>query len=132
MFEKPDLWRQSELMEGVHAAKEKARRAALWLEDAVGSEVAEAYSSVGPHAEDFLLPPLPGTLDDKVLMIPGDEFVTALRARLRNEYPALLPRFQRERGVAQHCSHQYSGWGTAGIVSFARTVQRTSGELASS
>ena len=61
-----------------------------------------------------------------------DEFVTALRARLRNEYPALLPRFQRERGVAQHCSHQYSGWGTAGIVSFARTVQRTSGELASS
>ena len=37
-----------------------------------------------------------------------DECVTALRARLRFPYPAFLPRFRRERGVAQHCNHQYS------------------------
>ena len=81
-------------MEDVHAAKEKELHAALWLEDPVGDDVAEAYSSGGLHAGDFLLPPLPGTPDDKVLMMPEDEFVTALRARLRIEYggaPAALP-----------------------------------------
>ena len=112
LFEEPDPKRQSELMEGVHAAKEKELHAALWLEDPTGDEVAEAYSSGGPHAGDFLLPPLPGTSGDKVMMMPEDEFVAALRARLRIDYPAFLPRFQRERGVAQHCNHQYSGGST--------------------
>ena len=84
LFEEPDPKRQSELMEGVHAAKEKELHAALWLEDPTGDEVAEAYSSGGPHAGDFLLPPLPGTSGDKVMMMPEDEFVAALRARQRD------------------------------------------------
>ena len=37
-----------------------------------------------------------------------DEFVTALRARLRIPYPSFLPRFRCERGPAQQCNHQYS------------------------
>ena len=48
----------------------------------------------------------------KVVMMPEDEFVAALCARLRIACPAYLPRFQRERGVAQHCSDQYSGGST--------------------
>ena len=43
------------------------------------------------------------------MVLPDDLSVTALRARLRIPYPAYLPRFQRERGPAQHCNHQYSG-----------------------
>ena len=46
------------------------------------------------------------------MMMSEDEFVAALRARLRIEYPAFLPRFQRERGGSQHCNHQYSGGST--------------------
>ena len=59
LLEEPDSKRQSELMEGVHAAKGKELHTALWLEDPTGEETAEAYSSGGPHAGDFLLPPLP-------------------------------------------------------------------------
>ena len=43
------------------------------------------------------------------MMMTEDDSVTAIRARLRIPYPAFLPRFQRERGPAQHCNHQYSG-----------------------
>ena len=109
LFEEPDPKRQSELMEGVHAAKESELLAALWREDPTGGEVAEAYSSGGPHSGDFLLPPLPGAPGDKAPLMPDDECVTALRARFRLPYPAFLPRFQRERGPAQHCNHQHSG-----------------------
>ena len=42
LFEEPDPKRQSELMEGVHAAKEKELQSALSLEDPAGDEVAEA------------------------------------------------------------------------------------------
>ena len=56
---------------------------------------------------DFLLPPSPGAPGDNILAKPEDEFVTALRARLRIPYPSLLPRFRRERGPAQQCNHQY-------------------------
>ena len=108
LFEEPETKRQSELMEGVHAAKEGELLAALWAEDPTGAQVALAYSSGGAHAGDFLLPPLPGAPGDKVMMLTEDEFVTALRARFRIPYPAFLPRFQRERGPAQHCNHQYS------------------------
>ena len=41
-------------------------------------------------------------------MMPEDEFVTALRCRLRLPYPSYLPRFRRVRGPAQQCNHQYS------------------------
>ena len=40
------------------------------------------------------------------MMMPEDEFITAIRARLRIPYPPLLPRFERERSVAQHCNQQ--------------------------
>ena len=43
------------------------------------------------------------------MMMPDDLCIPALRARLRIDYPAYLPRFQRERGPAQQCNHQYSG-----------------------
>ena len=42
LFEEPGPNRQSELMEGVHAAKEKELQSALSLEDPAGDEVAEA------------------------------------------------------------------------------------------
>ena len=114
LFEEPDPKRQSELMEGVYAAKEKELHSALWLEDPTGAEVAEAYSSGGEHAGDFLLPQPPGAseLPGKALKMTADDFFTAVRARLRVKFPAFLPRFQRVRGVAQHCNHQYSGGST--------------------
>ena len=112
LFEEPETKRQSELMEGVHAAREGELLAALWVEDPSGTEVAEAYSSGGAHSGDFLLPPLPGAPGDKVMMMTEDDFVTALRARLRIPNPAFLPRFQRERDPAQHCNHQYSSGST--------------------
>ena len=108
LFEEPDPKRQAELMEAVHAAKEGALLTALWAEDPTGTEVAEAYSSGGPHAGDFLLPPFPGAPGDKFLMMTEDEFVIALRARMRVPYPSYLPRLRRGRGPAQHCNHQYS------------------------
>ena len=108
LFEEPDRKRQAELMDAVHTAKEGELLAALWAEDPTGTEVAEAYSSGGPHSGDFLLPPLPGARGDAILSMPEDEFVTALRARLRFPYPSFLPRFRRARGPAQHCNHQYS------------------------
>ena len=114
LFEEPDPKRQSELMEGVYAAKEKELHSALWLEDPTGAEVAEAYSSGGEHAGDFLLAQPPGAseLPGKALKMAADEFYTAIRARLRVKFPAFLPRFKRVRGVAQHCNHQYSGGST--------------------
>ena len=95
-------------MEAVHAAKEGELLAALWAEDPSGGEVAASYSSGGEHAGDFLLPPLPGNSGDKVLMMPEDEGVTAMRARMRIPYPSYLSRFRRVRGPAQQCNHQYS------------------------
>ena len=109
LFEEPEAKRQSELMEGVHAAREAELLTALWIEDPTGTEVAEAYSSGGPHSGDFLLPPLPREPGDSVMMMPDDLAIPALRARLRIRNPAYLPRFQRERGPAQQCNHQYSG-----------------------
>ena len=50
LFEEPETKRQSELMEGVHAAKEGELLAALWAEDPTGAQVAAAYSSGGAHA----------------------------------------------------------------------------------
>ena len=41
-------------------------------------------------------------------MMSEDEFVTALRCRLRMRYPSFLPRFRRVRGPTQQCNHQYS------------------------
>ena len=108
LFEEPEAKRQAELMDAVHAARAEELLAALWVEDPTGAEAAEAQSSGGPHAADFLLPPSPGEPGDKVMMMAEKEFVTALRARLRVKYPAFLPCFQRERGPAQHCNHQYS------------------------
>ena len=108
LFEEPDPKRQSELMEAVHAAKEEALVPALLAEDPTGAELAEAYSSGGPHAADYLLPRTPGAPGAKVLTLSEDEGVTAIRAGLRIPYPAFLPRFQRERGPAQQCNHQYS------------------------
>ena len=108
LFEAPDPKRQAELMEAVHAAKESELLAALWAEDPSGGEVAASYSSGGEHAGDFLLPPLPGNSGDKVLMMPEDEGVTAMRARMRIPYPSYLSRFRRVRGPAQQCNHQYS------------------------
>ena len=108
LFEEPDAKRQAELMEAVHAAKESELLAALWAEDPSGGEVAASYSSGGEHAGDFLLPPLPGNSGDKVLMMPEDEGVTAMRARMRIPYPSYLSRFRRVRGPAQQCNHQYS------------------------
>ena len=52
--------------------------------------------------------PLPGNLGDKVLMMPENQAVTAMRARMRIPYPSFLPRFRRVRGPAQQCNHQYS------------------------
>ena len=95
-------------MDAVNAYKETQLLDALHAEDPTRGEACEAYSSGGPVAGDFLLPPLPGAPGTSVMMMSEDEFVTALRARLRIPYPAFLPRFQRERGVAQHCNHQYS------------------------
>ena len=100
--------RQAELMESVYSAKEAEVLAALWAEDPTGAAVAAAYSSGGPHAADFLLPPRPGAPGDKVFTMPEDEFLTALRALKRIPHPAFLPRFRRERGPAQQCNHQYS------------------------
>ena len=109
LFEEPEPKRQAELMEGVYAAKEAELLAALWVEDPSGTAVAEAKSSGGEHSGDYLLPPLPGEPGDKVMTMPEEHFVTALCAGFRIPYPAFLPRFQRERGPAQHCNHQYSG-----------------------
>ena len=108
LFEEPEAKRQAELMDAVHAAKEAELYTALWVEDPTGDAAAEAYSSGGPHSGDFLLPPAPGAPGDKVLTMPEDEAVTAIRARLRVPFPSFLPRFRRERGVAQQCNHQYS------------------------
>jgi len=108
LFEEPDPKRQSELMEGVYAAKEEALVPALLAEDPSGAELAEAYSSGGPHAADYMMPRAPGEPGEKVLSLTEDEGVTALRSGLRVPYPAFLPRFQRERGPAQQCNHQYS------------------------
>ena len=108
LFEESDPKRQTELMAAVTSAKEAELLARLWAEDPTGTEVAEAYSSGGPGSGDFLLPPLPGAPGDSVMMMPEDECVTALRARLRVAFPAFLPRFRRERGPAQQCNHQYS------------------------
>ena len=108
LFEEPDRKRQSELMDAVYAAKEEALVPALFAEDPSGAELAEAYSSGGPHAADYLLPRAPGEPGEKVLSLTEDEGVVALRAGLRVPYPAFLPRFQRERGPAQQCNHQYS------------------------
>ena len=88
-----------------------------------GFELAEALSSGGPHAGDFLLPPLPGAPGDKVLMMPEDEFVTAWRARLRVPFPSFLPRFRRVRGPAQQCNHQYS----SGSAICGHSLQRADG-----
>ena len=68
----------------------------------------EAYSSGGPHAADYMMPRAPGEPGEKVLSLTEDEGLVALRAGLRVPYPAFLPRFQRERGPAQQCNHQYS------------------------
>ena len=101
LFEEPDPKRQSELMEAVHSAKEEELLELLWVEDPRGYEVADAYSSGGPHAGDFLFPPSPSAPTVKVLTMPKDKFVNSLRTRLRTSYPSLLPRFRRELGPAQ-------------------------------
>ena len=108
LFEEPDAKRQAELMEAVHAAKESELLAALWAEDPSGGEVAAAYSSGGPHAGDYLLPPFPTAPGERVLTMPEEEFVTALRCGFRLPNPSFLPRFRRVRGPAEHCNHQYS------------------------
>ena len=93
LFEEPDAKRQSELMEAVYAAKEAELVDALWHKNPRGDAVAAARSSGGPHAADFLLPPLPGASDlpGKVMKMSAELFATAFRARLRVEYPAYLP-----------------------------------------
>ena len=60
LFEEPDRKRQSELMDAVYAAKEEALVPALLAEDPTGAELAEAYSSGGPHAADYMMPRAPG------------------------------------------------------------------------
>ena len=113
LFEVPEAKRQSTLMEGVYAAKEEGLVTALWRWKPRGDAVAAANSSGGPHAADHLLPPPPPedagvTAGVKVLKMPEELGVVALRARAMLPYPAYLPRFKRERGPAQQCNHQYS------------------------
>ena len=110
LFEEPDAKRQSELMEAVYAAKEATLVDALWNKNPRGDAVAAARSSGGPHAADYLLPPTPAAAaaGTKALGLTEDEGVIAMRADLQVPYPAYLPRFQRERGPAQQCNHQYS------------------------
>ena len=105
-FEAPDAKRQPELMDAVNSAKEPELHAALSAGDLYEDEVAEAYSRFGLWK--FPLPQFPGASGNPVLTMAADEFVPALRARLRIPCPSFLPRFRRERGPAQQCNHQYS------------------------
>ena len=97
-------------MEAVYAAKEATLVDALWNKNPRGDAVAAARSSGGPHAADYLLPPTPAeaAAGTKALGLTEDEGVIAMRSDLQVPFPAYLPRFQRERGPAQQCNHQYS------------------------